>query len=498
MAVNVDWRTSVSLIGAVLAWLAIPLVPCLALAIYDSEDVLPFAVAIVLTLVVGLGLRQLRDEWHLHDREAFLMVALTWLAIAVVAAVPLRLAGTGVFDSWVAALFESTSGVTTTGATVVVDFDAHSRAVMLWRAVVQWLGGLGILLIATAVLARLSVGGAKLMETESQTQDVTRLTSHFADTAKILFGLYAGITALVAGTLAVLGLTGVDPAMTLFDAVAHALTSVSTAGFSPQPDSAGAFGPAVQWVLIGAMALGATNFVLILAVLRGDLRRLRRSEEFWFYVAILGGLSALLAGILVIDAEFVAVTDTVRHAVFQIVSLVTTTGYATVDFELWSAPAKQLLFLCMFVGGMAGSTTCSIKTFRWLVVAKGFNRDVLVASTPETVRPVRLSGQVVDEDTIRDVYAYTLLSLLIFLLGSVAIVVLSARVGHEVTEIEALGAAASTFFNVGPAFGQAGPFDSYHSFPQASKVLMTGLMWVGRIEIIPVLVILRLSFWRRP
>lgn len=498
MGVNVDWRTSCSLVGSVLAWLAVPLLPSLGLAVHDGTDVLPFAATIATTLVLGESLRRLTHERRFHDREAFLMVALVWLAIAVVGALPFWLAGTGVFASPVNALFESTSGITTTGATVIVDFEAHSRALLLWRQVLQWLGGLGILLVATALLARLSVGGAKLMETETQTRDVTKLTTRFIDTARLLFGLYVGLTALTAAALGALAAVGLAPEMTPFDAVAHSLTSVATAGFSPRAESVGAFGPAVQWVLVPAMALGATNFVLLYAVLQGNLGRLRRSEEFWAYAGVLAALSTLIVGVLVADAEFGAVEPTLRHGVFQIVSLVTTTGYATVDFELWSPPAKQLLFVCMFLGGMAGSTTCSIKIFRWVVVAKAFGRDLYVAAKPGTVRPVRLSGDVVDEDTIRDVYSYTLLSLILFLLGSVAIVVISARVGHDVTEFEALSASASTFFNIGPAFGQAGPFDSYASFPVASKVLMTGLMWIGRIEIIPVLVLLRLSFWTRP
>lgn len=172
MEVQVDWRTSVSLVGSVLTWLAVPLVPSLALAIHDGADVLPFAATVVATVLLGQALRRLTEERRIYDREAFLMVALVWLGIAAVGAVPFALAGTGVFASPVNALFESTSGITTTGATVIVDFGAHSRALLLWRQVLQWLGGLGILLVATAVLARLSVGGAKLMETESQTQDV--------------------------------------------------------------------------------------------------------------------------------------------------------------------------------------------------------------------------------------------------------------------------------------------------------------------------------------
>jgi trk system potassium uptake protein TrkH len=495
---GVDWRTSVSLVGSVLTWLTVALVPSLVLAIYDGEDIVPFAAAIVVSLVVGQGLRRLTDEWEFNDREAFLLVALVWLAVAVVGAIPLWLAGSGVFGDWVNALFESTSGITTTGATVLVDFDAHSRAVLLWRQVIQWLGGLGILIVATAVLSRLSVGGAKLMETESQIQDVTRLTSRFADTARILVGLYVGLTATATVVLWLLGVSGLAPEMTAFDAVSHALTSLATAGFSPRAESVGAFSPIVQWVLVPCMALGATNFVLLYAVLQGNLERLRNSEEFWFYVGILATLSVVLATVLFADAEFETVEATIRHAVFQSFSIVTTSGFASVDFDLWSAPAKQLLFVCMFLGGMAGSTTCSIKTFRWLVVAKAFDRDLAVAAKPESVRPVRLSGQVVDEATIRDVYSYTLISIIAFLLGSVAIVVISSRVGHAVTEFEAIGAAASTFFNVGPAFGQAGPFGSYVTYPRASKLLMTGMMWIGRIEIIPVLVLLRLSFWRRP
>jgi trk system potassium uptake protein TrkH len=224
MVVQVDWRTSVSLVGSVLALLAIPLVPSLAIAVYDGTDPVPWLVAILGTTLVGIVLRRLAHERQLQDREAFLMVSLTWLGIAVVGAVPLGLAGTGVFESWINALFESTSGITTTGATVIDDFEAHSRALLFWRQVLQWLGGLGILLVATAVLSRLSVGGAKLMETESQTQDVTRLTYRFSDTARLLFGIYAGLTLLAAVTLQGLDVLGFVPEVTPFDAVSHART----------------------------------------------------------------------------------------------------------------------------------------------------------------------------------------------------------------------------------------------------------------------------------
>jgi trk system potassium uptake protein TrkH len=201
--------------------------------------------------------------------------------------------------------------------------------------------------------------------------------------------------------------------------------------------------------------------------------------------------------VLIVDGgPYATLEQVARHALFQVVSIVTTTGYASTDFNLWSAGAKHLLFVCMFIGGMAGSTTCSIKTLRWLVVLKAFRRDLFTTASPSAVRPVRLSGNVVTEETVRDIYAYTLVSLLFFSVATIFVVVDASRVRLTVTEFEAMSAAASTFFNVGPAFGIAGPFASYEPFPPTTKLAMTFLMWIGRIEIIPVLVLLTPSYWQ--
>jgi trk system potassium uptake protein TrkH len=497
MRIRVDWRVSCRLVGTVLKWLWVPLLLPLGVALLDGTRLVPFVLPMVGTVLLGLGLEQLTEETDLRAREAYLMVSLTWLSVAVAGAVPFVLAGNGTLADPVNALFESMSGITTTGATVIVDFGAHSRAVFVWRATLQWLGGLGILVLATAVLSQLSVGGAQLMETESQTQDVNKLTPKISQTAALFGRLYLALTALQVAVLYGLHLLGLAPAMTLYDAVTHAFTTVSTSGFSPRPESLAAFSPAVQWAVVPFMATGATSFVLLYFVLRGETRRLRNSDEFRFYVAILGLFTLGVVGVLVADGG--PHTDPeaiVRHALFQVVSIVTTTGYASTDFNLWSSAAKHLLFVCMFVGGMAGSTTCSIKTLRWLVVLKAFRRDLFTASNPSAIRPVRLSGRVVDEETIRDIYAYTLISLLFFIVATVVVVVDASRVRLAVTEFEAMGAAASTFFNVGPAFGIAGPFASYEPFPRSTKLLMTFLMWIGRIEIVPVLVVLTPSYWR--
>jgi trk system potassium uptake protein TrkH len=502
MRLRVDWRTSASILGTVLTTLAAPLAVMVVLSVVYAEPVVPFLVPLAVSLAAGPALARL-DRGDPGPREAFLLVASAWLAVALVGALPFVLAGDGTIASPVNALFESMSGITTTGATVIERFDRHGRAVLLWRQTLQWLGGLGILVLAVGLLSELSVSGAQLMETETRTQDVTKLTPRIEGTARLLGGLYVGLTALLAGLLYGLDLLGrvpgapdLAPEMTLYDAVAHALTTVSTAGFSPRAESVGAFSPTVQWVVVAFMFAGATNFVLLYHLSRGDAGRIRDSEEFRVYVGVLLGATTVVGAMLFLDGEYPAGEELVRATVFQVTSIVTTTGYATVDFDLWSAGPRHVLFLGMFVGGMAGSTTCSIKTLRWLVVGKTFRRDLFTAVHPEAIRPVRLSGEAVDEGTIRDVYVYTLVSLVIFGFLTVFVVVDAARAGVGLTEFGAMGAAASTFLNIGPAFGFAGPYGSYEPFPESTKLVMVVLMWVGRIEIFPVLTLLTRAFWR--
>ena len=494
--IRVGWRASIGLTSDVLAYLAIPLSFPLLLSAYYGESPLPFLAAIAATLALSGAFRTLKDpNEELGPREAFLAVAVIWLLVAVVGAIPFVVAGVGTVAHPINALFESMSGLTTTGATVLEDFSIHSQSVMMWRQVIQWLGGLGILILATAVLSELGVGGAQLMESESQTQDVNRLTSRISETARLIWGLYLGITAVAVVVLFALGLA-LDPRMDLYNAVAHAFTSVATAGFSPQPLSAGAFHPAIQWAIIPFMIAGSTSFVLLYFVINGEPMRLLRSDEFRFYLGTLGFFSAVVAFALYADptAEFDG-EATLRHAVFNVTSIVTTTGYASTDFDLWAPAAKHALFLAMFTGGMVGSTTCSIKSLRWLVALKAFRRDLYTAIHPETIRPVRISGDTVDEATIRDIYAYVLLSVVIFVALAVFVVVDAQRAGAGVSEFEAMGAAASTFLNIGPAFGDAGPYGTYASFPMSTRGVMIVLMWVGRIEIIPVLVLFTKAFW---
>jgi trk system potassium uptake protein TrkH len=271
---------------------------------------------------------------------------------------------------------------------------------------------------------------------------------------------------------------------------------VSTAGFSPEPDSVGAFAPIVQWAVIPFMLVGSTSFVLLYFAIHGEPMRVLRNEEFRFYIGVVAGGAAVVAVSLAVDPEIhYGLEGTIRHALFNVTSIVTTTGYASVDFDAWSPAATHVLFLGMFVGGMVGSTTCSIKSLRWLVALKAFRRSLFTNVHPTAVRPVRVSGSAVDEETIRDIYQYLLMSIVIFVLLTVFVVVDGSRMDVAVTEFEAMGAAASTFLNIGPAFGLAGPFDTYANFPRTTRTVMIVLMWIGRIEIIPVLVLFTRAFW---
>ncbi|MGQ4554720.1 potassium transporter TrkG [Halobellus sp. GM3] len=530
---RVDTRASLSLVGSVLKYLAIPLCVPLLVALYYGETVAPFLATMGLTVLVGVGLERLDTDPDLRAREGFLMVALTWLSVAFVGAVPYLIEAHGLPplvaathpESTLAnpanALFEAMSGFTTTGATVLGDisFESHTRSIMLWRQLTQWLGGMGIVVLAVAILPELSVGGAQLMDAEAPGPGIEKLTPRIAETARALWGAYLGLTLLEIVLLYSLSVTGIDPAMTLYNAVAHGLTTMPTGGFSPESRSIEAFSAAAQWIIIPFMIAAGTNFALFWHVLIGDRRRLFRDAEFKFYLGTLAVLTAVIAAVLFGDglvgaapagetfdgayleafrAEIVGrLEPSLRYAAFQAVSIVTTTGYANMDFNAWGPAAQYLLLFAMFIGGSAGSTGGAVKIIRWYVILKSLRRELFTTAHPEAIRPVRLGGRTIDERAVRGIYAFTLLYLVIFFVSVGVLFLDTLRVGMELTVLELLSAIAATLGNVGPGFGTVGPMGSYLSFSNAGKVFMTALMWIGRLEVIPVLVLLTPEYWTR-
>ena len=514
MNLRVDWRASVSLVGSVVKYLSLPLILPVFVGAAYGEDLFAFLPIIALTLVVGIGLERLDPDPDIGAREGFLMVALTWLAVALVGMLPYVLAGMGTESTLanpVNALFESMSGFTTTGATVMgnIGLEQHSHALLLWRQLTQWLGGMGIVVLAVAILPELSVGGAQLMDAEAPGPGIEKLTPRIAETARVLWLIYLGFTVVQFVLLYGLHLADLAPNMTLYNAVAHPLTTMPTGGFSPEARSIEAFSAAVQWVIIPFMVAAGTNFALFWKALHGDLGQVFRDSEFRFYAGALGVFTALGAGLLYggvgvglssipVDVPPIAgqVEDALRHSLFQVVSIITTTGYASMDFNTWSPVAQFMLVFGMFLGGSAGSTGGAIKMVRTLVILKSIKREFFTTVHPDAVSPVRLAGNPLDERAVRGIYSFTLLYVVIFFVASGLVLLDSTRMAESVSIFEGMSAVAATLGNVGPGVGIVGPMNSYLPFPDTSKLFMVFLMWIGRLEIIPVLVLLTGAYWR--
>jgi len=501
MTWRVDWRASASLLGTIITYLALTMLVPLAVAVIYWEDIWVFAVSIVIALLIGFGLQQLDDDPDLGPPEALLLVSLAWLAAALIGAIPYLLAGYGTESTLrfpVNALFESMSGFTTTGSTVLgeISFDRHSHALLLWRQLTQWLGGMGIIVLMIAILPEVAVNGAQLMQAETPGPELQKLTPKIAETARALWIIYFGFTLLLIGLLYGAHLVGLAPNMDLYNAVAHGFTTLPTGGFSPQTDSIAAFGAVVQWIIIPFMVVAGINFALFWHVLQGEAETLLDNVEFRAYTGMIAVLVAVLSVVLIRGAappmELGGTTtglseNAIRQAAFQIASLMNSTGFATADFAQWDAHAQMLLLFVMFIGGSAGSTGGGIKVIRWLVVLKTAYRELYLAVHPDVVKPVRLGGRVIDEDAIRGILVFTLLYVILFGLSAVFFELDAARVGYELSTFEAISASLATIGNIGPGFGALGPFGSFLWFSDTSKLVMIFLMWIGRLEIVPVL-----------
>lgn len=493
----VDLRGAANLVATLTKYLSLaPLVPA-AVAVGYRESPWPFLFAAAIVGGVALGVELLtRGDHRIGSREGFLVVSLTWLAAAALGALPYLLSGEAQLDRPIDAYFEAMSGFTTTGASVLTDLDAVPRSLLLWRQLTQWLGGIGIIVLALAVLPRLRVGGRQLLEHEMPGPEIESLSTRIRDTAQRAWFLYVVLTAALILTLLAFGWTGLDERMTVFDAFAHALATIPTGGFGVEGTSLAEFGAASQWAIALFMLLAGANFALLYrAFVRREPKALARDEEFRLYLGLLA-LGAAIIGAQIWLEGIATGGAAVRHAVFQTVSTMTTTGFATIDFSVWPTLAAMTLVGLMFVGGSAGSTSGSVKVVRHLLLGRILRRELDQTLHPEVVAPVRLNGAVVDERTLRAVSSFILLYIGIFIIGAALLAADAARAGVELGVLDAIGAAATTLGNVGPGFGFAGPFGSFEPFSDFSTLVMTGLMWLGRLEIIPIVVLASRHYWR--
>lgn len=456
---------------AVLAWLE------------DEADLEALLLAAAVALGVGLLLwLRSRGDVDLHLRDGFVIVTVGWLAASLVGALPYL--WTGVTESFPDAFFESVSGFTTTGASIFTNVETLPRGLLLWRSLTQWLGGMGIVVLSVAILPALSVGGMQLFKAEVPGGGADRLSPRIQSTAKILWGVYAGMSAL---EVALLVLCGMD----LFEAVCHTFTTVSTGGFSTRNASIGAFdSAAIDAVVIVFMYLAGANFALHYWLLRGRLRHYWANEEYRLYTALTVGVIFVLWAIVALQTD-TGVWLALRQAAFQTCSILTSTGFATADYLLWGALAQLLLFAAMFVGGCTGSTGGGLKVMRALVLTRVGMRELRKQLHPQAIFNVRLSGKLVPEDVVLKILGFFMFYVSIFLLVALGV----AATGVE--PMTAFGASIASLSNIGPGFGQVGPASNYAGLPAVAKLLLSGAMLLGRLELFTVLVLFLPMFWRR-
>ena len=455
------------------------LAPVAIIVVYGGRDVLGgFLVGSLVTSVAGqVMVRASRKPVEdLRRIEALAVVAGAWLLVALLGAIPYVWAGLSVVD----AVFESMSGFTTTSATVLVDFQQLDRATMFWRALTQWLGGMGVITLFVAVLPRLAFGVRQLFFTESPGPTAETLTPHVRQTAAYLWRFYAGLTAAELVALMAAG-------MPFFEAMCHSMTTLAAGGFSPHELSImGYQSPAIEWIICLFMFLAGANFALQYRALLGRPGALLGDEEFRTYAGI------VFAGAVVLGVALWSsgASDPLRTALFQTLSVLTTTGYASVDFDLWNGQAKVVLLVLMFIGGCAGSAAGGPKVLRHLLIGRYTLLELRRTLHPRGVLPVRLGRKVVSDEIMRGVLVFFLFYVLVFAVTAACVIGLGADI------VTGLTASAATLGNIGPGLGGVGPLASYGDLHPLSKVLLTATMWIGRLEVVAVLALLRWEVWR--
>ena len=450
---------------------------------YDEADVLPLLASAAVTALVGVGLyRTTRLDRELRAREGFAVVTFGWIFFSFFGALPFLLSGA--IPSLTDAFFETMSGFTTTGATILTDVEVLPRGLLFWRSMTHWIGGMGIIVLSLAILPFLGVGGMQLFRAEVPGPVADKLTPRVTETAKILWGVYVLISA---AQVLLLLLGGMD----LFDALCHTFGTMATGGYSTRNASVGGFGSAyIDYVIVIFMFLAGSNFALHYRFLRGDFRAYVHNREFLFYASIFAG-ATLLVGAATYATRYDSLADTVRYALFQVVSIGTTTGFGTADYVQWPSSAQFILFVLMFIGGSAGSTAGGMKVMRIYLLLKFILVEVNRLIHPHAVLPVRIGRNTVPREVVTNVLGFFVLYMVLFVVG----VLIMAGLGLDL--LTSFGAIAATLGNIGPGLGDVGPTDNYAFIPAAGKWVLSAFMLLGRLEIFTVVILFSPSYWRK-
>jgi len=458
-------------------FMCVPLVT----AVIFSEPVMPF----IGTLVVAGGcggaliwVHRVHDR-RLRPRDGFLVVTGAWLVASLIGALPYLLSGS---LAPVDAIFESVSGITTTGSTVVADITALSRSLVLWRSMSQWLGGMGIILFTIAILPLLGIGGMQLFKAEVPGPVADKVQPRLANTARSLWGIYVGLTAAEWLLLKLAGLS-------TYEALCHAFTTLATGGFSTRNQSVGEFAsPAVEWIVIFFMLMAGINFVLHYKIIVGRGREVLRDSELHYFLGVV--VVGTLLFTTTVHEQGSSFFETVRTAAFQTVALLTTTGYVTADFEVWPHVAQMAVLILLVLGGMSGSTGGGIKSLRTLLAVRSLRVTLHRLIHPHAIRPVKYGGAVVADNVLSGIWAFLTAYMLLALLGAAVV----AAHGYDV--MTSLTASLTAIGNVGPGLGQVGAYDNFAHLPALVKLVLSVLMLFGRLEIFTILALMSREFWR--
>ncbi|MBI1362834.1 MAG: potassium transporter [Proteobacteria bacterium] len=434
-------------------------------------------------LGVNLVLMNRKKELILTHRDGFLLTLLAWLVLSAIGAVPFYL--NGVAATWIDAFFETVSGLTTTGATVFVGLDNMGHGILLWRSMIQWLGGMGIIVLAVAVLPFLGVGGLQLYRSEMPGVVKDKLQPRLRQTARSLWGVYFGITFSCI-------LCYYFGGMTLFDAICHALTTIATGGFSTHDASFGYFdSPLLESICMVFMLIGSINFNLhFFAVHRGSLKVYKDDEEFRFYIALLFTIS-FIVGLTVFFAHDLPFLQSMRMAFFHTISIATTTGFATTDYSLWHTLAPMLILMIMFVGGMAGSTSGGLKVMRVMMIVRQGAREIYKLVHPHAVAYVKIGRQRVPEHIVQAVWSFCGVYVIAFNIMAVLLTM------YNIDLVTAFSAVAATITSAGPGLGEVGPAGNFAGMPDGAKLILCASMLLGRLELFTILVIFTPMFWKK-
>lgn len=479
-----EFRPVLLIVGALLIVLAVAMsLPAAVDAVHDNPDWQVFATAAAITMFAGLSLvlSCRTDRFRLGLREAFVMTALSWLTITLFAALPFSFSNLNL--SITDSIFEAMSGITTTGSTVIVGLDAAPPGIHVWRGLLQWLGGLGIIVMAISIMPMLGVGGMQMFRAEAfETGEKT--LPRAAQISAALSLLYLAMTALWAVLLHTAG-------MTWLEAAAHAMTTIATGGFSTRDASVGGFAsPAIDAIITVGMLVGSLPFLLYLRTLQGERSVLMHDSQVrWFFTIV--AVAVAVATIFIWFGLGLSLPESLRYGAFNVISVMTGTGYATSDFWQWGAFAGPFFFFIMFIGGCTGSTTCGIKIFRFQVLYAAANNQFRHLYQPHGVFVPYYNHRPIPEAVIASVLSF-------FFVFGVCFAALAVALGMlGLDAVTAISSAATAICNVGPALGPiAGPAGTFQPFPDPAKWLLSAGMLLGRLELFTVLILLSPSFWR--